>query len=80
MQPIYRESRLVKSDDGNCLKNTSEPAEESLWVIRTARSSRNDAMKWIASAVNLGGIAEDLPFVPCLGREVFCFYCLPNTK
>jgi hypothetical protein len=53
-------------------KNTPEFAEESLWVIRTARSSRKDANERTVQ-VNLGGIAEVLPFVPYLGRKVFCF-------
>ena len=38
-------------------KNTPEFAEESLLVIRTARSSRKDANER-TNLVNLGGIAE----------------------
>ena len=39
-------------------KNTSELAEESLTVIRTARLSRKDLVEWSVYALNLGGIAE----------------------
>ena len=39
---------------------------------RTARSSRNDVIEWIAVAINLGGIAEAC-LSSHLGRKAFCF-------
>ena len=53
---------------------------EAVFVIRTARWSRKDLMKWSACALNLGGIAEDSSFVPytecVVARGVFCFLLL----
>ena len=67
----------MRGDSKTYGKNTSEPAEESLLAIRTARSSRKDAIKVERFALNLGGIAEVLPFVP-YGARGFLF-CLNKT-
>ena len=69
---FLRELMTVEIRQSLFVKNTPEFAEESQMVIRTARSSRKDANERTDS-VNLGGIAEVLPFVPYLGRKVFCF-------
>ena len=62
-------------------KNTPEQAEESRCktVIRTARLSRKDLIEWIALAVNLGGIAEDV-FRPMLGRMASFLFLHSPTK
>ena len=70
----YREPSAVEVRHRSCKKNTLEPAEESVFAIRPARSSRKDAVEWIASAVNLGGIAEVLPFVPYVWAKGFLFF------
>ena len=49
---------MVQSGNKPYKKNTSELAEESLTVIRTARLSRKDLVEWSVLALNLGGIAE----------------------
>ncbi len=69
---FLREPMTVEIRQSLSVKNTPEFAEESPRVIRTARSSRKDANER-TDKVNLGGIAEVLPFVPYQGRKVFCF-------
>lgn len=78
---FFREPMSVEIRQSLFVKNTPEFAEESRLVIRTARSSRKDANERTYS-VNLGGIAEVLPFVPYLGRKVFLFSppIIPNSN
>lgn len=44
--------------------------KKAFMVIRTARSSRKDVMKWTAMSVNLGGIAE-ASLSSHMGRKAF---------
>ena len=77
MERVSENKLSQRADDGG---NSAEPFREKHsgvcgrkpLVIRTARSSRKDANERTVQ-VNLGGIAEVLPFVPYLGRKVFCF-------
>ena len=73
----FQESRWCwKYGNGHCKKNAPESAEESpaLWqkVIRTARSSRQDANE-VDRKVNLGGIAEVVFRPMCGAGGVFSF-------
>ena len=62
---FYREPLLVEIRQKSCANNTSEPAEEShILVIRTARHHHVTMTEERTDEVNLGGIAEVLPFVP----------------
>ncbi len=61
------------------MKNTSEPAEESLdEVIRTARTACVKAVMRGLATINLGGIAE-ANFRPIfLGWKFFCLIFFPS--
>ena len=70
---IHREPSVAESTALRSARKTLRSLrKKALSVIRTARSSRKDVVEWIATAVNLGGIAE-----ACLsshmGRKAFCF-------
>ena len=69
---FLREPMAVEIRQSLFEKNTPEFAEESLLVIRPARSSRKDANER-TDEVNLGGIAE-VYLSSHTGRKVFLFF------
>ena len=64
----------MKDGNGFCVKNTSEPAEESLTVIRTARLSRNDIIK-VGHLRSIWVVSRKFAFRPIVyGMMGFLFF------